>query len=151
MDLLFSTQLSEKQSLGAYIIQTFLSPSKDFISLYSTNKTFKKKFREKCPICKSILHPKIKRKFQLGLKNLGTHLDLPDSPCQNNTCNSKIFGYICLKPKYRLKMFYTSYDLKRHKKINTFLQDSKDEMKHSMKEYRRAFKSGNMYYTGPWG
>jgi hypothetical protein len=150
LDQIFAVQLHEKQTIGDYIIQNYLA-SKDYFSLYAVNKKYQKKFAERCPICHSILEPKKKRDFQLKLKGLCRDPSLPSAPCGNVKCNTKIFGHISHRPKYRFRMFYKRFDLKRKHTIDFVLEEAEDKYKFYRKDYWTSFKNGNMYYTGSWG
>jgi len=150
LDRLFAIQLHENQTIGGYIVLNYLK-SKDKLSLYAVNKKFQKKFAERCPICHTVLEPRIKRDFQLQLKRLCRDPWLPHAPCGNARCNLKIFGYVSHRPKYRFRMFYKRFDIKRKNAIDLALEEAEEEYKFHMKDYRRAFKNGNMYYTGSWG
>jgi hypothetical protein len=48
-------------------------------------------------------------------------------------------------------MFYKKFDIKRKNAIHLALENAEEEHKFYSKDYRRAFKSGSMYYTGSWG
>ena len=150
LDQLFAIRLHEKQSMGGYIIQSYLT-SKDKFSLYSVSKIFQIKYAERCPICHTILDSKKKRYFQEQIRNIERHLHLPDAPCGDKKCNSKIFGYISRRPKYGLKMFFTKFNPKRVHAIDDNLKEALEDWGLYGKDYRKAFKSGRMYYTGSWG
>lgn len=149
LDRLFAIQLHENQTIGGYIIQNYIG-SKNNFSLYAVNKNYQKKLAERCPICHTVLEPRKKRDFQLQLKRLCRDPWLPHAPCGNTRCNTKIFGYVSHRPKYRFRMFYNRFDIRRKNAIDLALEDAEEEYKFHMKDYRRAFKNGNMYYTGSW-
>ena len=95
------------------------------------------------------IKPRKKRDFQINLKYID--LTLPPAPCSNARGNSKIFGYVSHRPKYRFRMFYKRFDIKRKNAIYFALEEVEEEHKFHMKDYRTAFKNGNMYYTGVLG
>jgi hypothetical protein len=150
LDRLFAIQLHENQTIGGYIIQNYIG-SKNNFSLYAVNKNYNKKFAEKCPICQTALEPKKKRDFQLQLKRLCRNPWLPNAPCGNPKCNTKIFGYVSHRPKYRFRMFYKHFELKRKNAIDFAMEQAEQDYEIYRKDYYRAFKNGNMYYTGSWG
>jgi hypothetical protein len=48
-------------------------------------------------------------------------------------------------------MFYKKFDKKRKNAVYQSLENAEEEYKFHMMDYRKAFKNGTMYYTGPWG
>jgi hypothetical protein len=150
LDRLFAVQLHENQTIGGYIVLNYLN-SKDKQSLYAVNKKYQEKLAERCPICHRRLNPRKKRDFQINLKHIACDLTLPPAPCGNKKCDTKIFGYVSRRPKYRFRMFYKRFDIKRKNAIDLALEEAEEEYKFHMKDYRRSFKNGNMYYTGSWG
>jgi len=150
LDRLFSVQLHENQTIGGYIVLNYLK-TKDKLSLYAVNKKYQEKLAERCPICHRRLNPQKKRDFQINLKHIACDLTLPPAPCGNTRCNTKIFGYVSHRPKYRFRMFYKRFDIKRKNAIDLALEEAEEEYKFHMKDYSIAFKNGNMYYTGSWG
>lgn len=150
LDRLFAIQLHENQTIGGYIVLNYLT-SKDKLLVYAVNKKYQKKLAERCPICHILLEPRKKRDFQINLKHFACDLTLPPAPCGNVRCNSKIFGYVSHRPKYRFRMFYKKFDIKRKNAIYLALEEAEEEHKFHMKDYRIAFKNGSMYYTGSWG
>ena len=150
LDRLFAVQLHENQTIGGYIVLNYLN-SKDKQSLYAVNKKYQEKLAERCPICHRRLNPRKKRDFQINLKHIACDLTLPPAPCGNKKCDTKIFGYVSRRPKYRFRMFYKRFDIKRKNAIDLALEEAEEDYKFHMKDYRRSFKNGNMYYTGSWG
>jgi len=137
---LFHYQVSNHQSIGMFIVETFLRPD-DWRGLYSSSSFFHFQLQETCPICKTPLEPK--KKLDFLRKTNRRMLYLPRPPCGTKTCsrNHQIFGYFKNRgyrnKRYSLRLFVGKFDPKRVLRWEELAEQNRDDEYQLEKEYRR--------------
>ena len=150
---LFHYQLSNRQTIGMFIVKTFLRPD-DWRSLYNSSHFFNSQLQEKCPMCKTPLEPKKKLDF---LRETNRRMFyLPRPPCGTKTCsrNHQIFGYFKNRgyrnKRYSLCIFTKNFDPKRVSRWLELTKDNRQDEYDFEKAYRRSGYSIQMSRMSFW-
>ena len=133
---LFQYQLSNRQSIGMYILNQFLRPH-DRRGLYGSCSFFKSLLTEKCPICRASLEPRKKIAFFRASHHPRIHR-LPPSPCGKKACDRQIHGHYIRLKRYSLRLFSQTFDPKRLRTWEEYLQNAIEEEYQYQKAYRRS-------------
>ena len=134
LEKLAGVWITPNRSFAGMILGLYLS-TEDWKGLYAANQYWHQRLQERCPLCRTPLHPKKKKAFLYEIQNIRTDLRLPKSPCGNPTCHKKtdkkhtrILGYLknTKTPRYSLRLFCPTYQEKTEKYFIRRLRDAEE-------------------------
>ena len=124
---LLDKRLSNKETLYS-LVDVFLDKNTDARGLYGSCKSWNNRLGESCPICDKRLKPAAKREFIIKTRRKET---LAGTPCKTSTCNNLIHGYLSDRPRYRLFMFQSQFNMSMRKHYvdiqNDYVEEKQEE------------------------